>query len=219
MEIFIGISVLLLLVVFVSFFTNIGGDYTKRTDQQLVRLRPLHERNVRAAKAAGPEAYKKALEKASTLTEEMKKRGLLQPDFTFDSDLLDRMSKDSFSRSFEEIKSLARKKDPTALYQIGIIFDAMTEPYTAIQYMSESADLGNVDAQYALGCAYITEGKGVERDAAAALKWFKIATDNGHGDAERAFEVTRKFLSQAQADFALSEAKQWTLNRAHDRAG
>ena len=50
----VGVAVVVL--IFVMFFTNIGSDYSKRTDQQLLDLWPLHENNVRAAKEVGPEA-------------------------------------------------------------------------------------------------------------------------------------------------------------------
>ena len=82
-EVVIGIGVLV--AIFVIFFTNIGGDYSKRTDQQVLDLWSLHENNVRAARSVGPEAHKKAVEKMSTLTNEMKKRGLLKSDYTQES--------------------------------------------------------------------------------------------------------------------------------------
>ena len=64
----------------IALFTNIGADYTKKTDQQLLNTWRFHEANVNAAKRAGPERYKQAVEKMSTLMNEMKRRGLLGDD-------------------------------------------------------------------------------------------------------------------------------------------
>lgn len=108
MSITIVIGVAVLVLIFIIFFTNIGSDYTKNTDQQLLAKLPLHENNVRAAKAVGPEAHKRALEKMSTLTNEMKKRGLLKSDCTQNNEVLDSVSRKLFSRGLDEIKSLAK---------------------------------------------------------------------------------------------------------------
>lgn len=203
----IGIGVLVF--IFIIFFTNIGGDYTKKTDQQLLDLRSLHEKNIRAAEAVGPEAHRKALEKMSALTNEMKKRGLLKSDFTQNNDALDSVSRKLFSRSLDEIKRLAKFKDAQALYQLGMIFHAAKDVNTSIQYISESANLGYVDAQYTLGWAFMTEDSGVERNACNTMKWLKIAASQGHPDAEKALDVVLKSFSKAEADAAFVEAEKW----------
>lgn len=206
-ELVIGIGVLV--AIFVIFFTNIGDDYSKRTDQQLLDLWSLHENNVRAARSVGPEAHKKAVEKMSTLTNEMKKRGMLKSDYTQESEALDAISRKLFSRGLDEIKSLAKANDAAALYQLGIIFRGVKEPSTSIKYMSVSANLGYVDAQYALGWAFMTEGSGVTRDACETMKWFRIAAEQGHVEAQKALDVVLKSFSRAEAEVAFAEAKEW----------
>lgn len=213
MSITIVVGIAVAVLIFIMFFTNIGSDYTKRTDQQLLDLWSLHENNIRAAKAVGPEAYKKAVEKMSTLTNEMKKRGLLKSDFTQENDALDSISRKLFSRGLDEIKSLAKSNDATALYQLGMIFHSVKEANTSIQYISNSANLGYVDAQYALGWAFMTEGSGVIRDAREAMKWFKIAAEQGHVDAQKGLDVILRSASKAEADTAFSEAEKWLAGK------
>lgn len=210
-EIFIGIAILVL--VFIMFFTNIGGDYTKRTDQQLLDLWSLHETNVRSAKEVGPEAHKKALVKMATLTNEMKKRGLLKSDFTQNNEVLDSMSRKLFSRSLDEIKSLAKSNDAKALYQLGAIFYAVKEMDTSIQYTSDSANLGYADAQYALGWAFMTEGSGVTRSVCETMKWFKIAAEQGHVEARKTLDVVLNSSSKDEADTAFAEAEKWLASK------
>lgn len=213
MSITIVVGIAVAVLIFIMFFTNIGGDYTKRTDQQLLDLWPLHENNVRAAKAVGPEAHKKAVEKMSTLTNEMKKRGLLKSDFTQENDALDSISRKLFSHGLDEIKSLAKANDAKALYQLGMIFHSVKEANTSIQYISSSANLGYGDAQYALGWAFMTEGSGVTRDARETLKWFKIAAEQGHIEARKALEVAMSSFSKDDADFAFAEAEKWLAGK------
>ena len=207
----IGVAVVVLILV--MFFTNIGGDYSKRTDQQLLDLWPLHENNVLAAKEAGPEAYDKALKKMATLTNEMKKRGLLKADFTQNNAVLDSAAKKLFSRSLDEIKRLAETNDATALYQLGMIFHSVKELDTSIRYLSASANLGNPDAQYALGWAFMTEGSGVTRDACETMKWFKIAAKLGHVEAKKALETAMKHFPKTEADAAFVAAEKWLASK------
>lgn len=208
--IIVGIAVVVL--IFIMFFTNIGGDYTKRTDQQLLDLWPLHENNVQTAKAIGAEAHKKSLEKMSTLMSEMKKRGLLKPDFTQENEALDLMSRKLFSRGLDEIKSLAKSNDAKALYQLGMIFHAVKEMNTSIQYIFESANLGYTDAQYALGSAFLTEGNGVARSARDAMKWLKIASEHGHADARKALDIVLEAFPN-EANIAFAEAEKWLAEK------
>ena len=207
----IGMAVLVL--IFIMFFTNIGSDYAKRTDQQLLDLWPLHENNVRAAKVVGQEAHKKALDKMATLTNEMKKRGLLKVDFTQENEALDSMSRKLFSRGLDEIKSLAKSNDAKALYQLGMIFHSAKEMDTSIQYISDSANLGYTDAQYALGWAFTTEGNGVTRNACEAMKWLKIAATQGHFEAQKALDVALKSFSKTEADTAFAQADKWLASK------
>ena len=211
----IGVAVVVL--IFVIFFTNIGGDYSKRTDQQLMDLWPLHENNVNAAKEFGQEAHGRALKKMATLTNEMKKRGLLKTEFTQNSAALDSVAKKLFSRGLDEIKSLAKSNDATALYQLGMIFHSVKELDTSIRYVSDSANLGNTDAQYALGWAFMTEGSGVTRDACETMKWFKIAAQLGHVEAQKALEIAMNSFPKTEADAAFVAAEKWLASKKEGR--
>jgi TPR repeat protein len=53
----------------------------------------------------------------------------------------------------------------------------------AIDWYLKSANQGNVEAQYNLGCIYFN-GKYVPEDDAKALKWFRKAAEQGHASAE-----------------------------------
>lgn len=209
------IGIAALIFIFVIFFTNIGADYTKKTDQELLNLWPLHERNIKAAKAAGPNAYRAAIEKSSTLTNELKRRGLLAPDFTFENDVLDSMAKKMFSKNIDNIRKLAKEKDPIALYQLGMIFHSIKENHTSIQYVSEAANLGNPDAQYALGWAFMTDGSGVTPSKASALMWLMIAADHGHDDAQKALGIAQKSSTSQEIATATSEAKKWITHKGN----
>lgn len=213
MNIALVIGMALLVAIFLIFFTNIGGDYSKKTNKQLLELWPLHEANVRAARSAGSTAHKKAVEKMSALTSEMKKRGLLKSDYTQENEVLDSLSRKLFSRSLDEIKNLAKEHDAVALYQLGMIFRGVKELSSSIKCMIDSANLGNVDAQYALGWAFMTEGSGVPRDACETMKWFKIAAAQGHTEARKALDVALKSFPEAEAGAAFAEAEKWLTRK------
>lgn len=213
MSLALVIGIVVVVFIFVIFFTNIGGDYSKRTNQQLLDLWPLHENNVLAAKLVSQEAHSKALQKMATLTNEMKKRGLLKSDFTQNDAALDAVAKKLFSQGLDEIKSLAKSNDARALYQLGMIFHSVKEIDTSIRYMSDSANIGNTDAQYALGWAFITDGSGVTRSASEAIKWFKIAARQGHIEAQRALEVVLKNSPKNEADAASIAAEAWFASK------
>lgn len=214
------VGIIVCVVVALALFTNIGADYTKKTDQQLLSTWRLHEVNVNAARKVGPEKYKQAVEKMSTLTNEMKRRGLLPEDYTIENELLDSYSRTKFSRSLDEIKVLANENDPQALYQLGMLFHSTKELTTAFRYLLKSAELNCPDAQYALGWAFLqgigvmSDGKdAVPLDGGQALKWLKVAADHGHSDAERAIKVATQSIPKAEIDLAFEEARQWTQAR------
>lgn len=209
MNLLIMIALAVIVLIFILLFTNIGADYTKKTDQNLLALWPLHERNIRAARAAGPTAYQKAIEKSSALTNELKRRGLLASDFTFEDSLLDSIAKEKFSKSLDELRKLANANNPTALYQLGMLFHSIKERDTSIQYVSKAANLGDLDAQYALGWAFITEGSGVVPSKVTALKWFMIAADRGHTEAGRTLGVAQKSCTSQETHAARSQADEW----------
>lgn len=156
----------------------------------------------------------------STLTNEMKRRGLLAQDFTIENEQLDLYAKTTFSRGLDEIKLLAKANDPQALYQLGMLFYATKELTTALRYLLSSAEGDCADAQYALGWASLqgigatSDGKQVvPLDGRQALKWLKIAADRGHSEAGRAIQVATQSMSRSEIDLAFEEASRWSNAR------
>jgi TPR repeat protein len=67
-----------------------------------------------------------------------------------------------------------------ALY--GHLLDISEFNEQAALYYRQAAEQGNVDGQFGLGSLYAA-GEGVERDAAAARRWFELAASQGHAGA------------------------------------
>ena len=57
------------------------------------------------------------------------------------------------------------------------------------------AEKGDAEAQYYLGLRYYG-GKGVEEDFKEAMKWFKLAADQGDEQAEKNFEIVKNLEKQ-----------------------
>lgn len=53
-----------------------------------------------------------------------------------------------------------------------------------------AAKEGDTEAKVALGCLYF-EGKGISKDCTEAVRYFKLAADQGHASAEAAFDELR----------------------------
>ena len=51
-----------------------------------------------------------------------------------------------------------------------------------------AAEQGNAEAQYRLGAMY-AQGRGVKKDRAAALKWYRRSAGRGYGKAQEALEI------------------------------
>jgi TPR repeat protein len=98
---------------------------------------------------------------------------------------------------------------------MAMIFHASRETETSIGFMKRSAEAGNPNAQYALGWAYL-QGSGGSASAGKgreAIKWFKIASMNGHGEAGKALDVARQSLRQGEIDMALAADDDWVKAR------
>ena len=50
------------------------------------------------------------------------------------------------------------------------------------------ADQGDAEAQFALGAVYAT-GRGVPQDAREAVRWFRLAAEQGHAAAQASLEL------------------------------
>lgn len=84
------------------------------------------------------------------------------------------------------IKNAAEQKNPEALFNLAcklLKFGNKTEQITAIFYMHQAANLGNVNAQYSLGLMYYTGKGGCIRNQDEAFKWFIKAAQQGDVDA------------------------------------
>ena len=207
----------LVLIIFVAYLFLSKGidDYTKKSDLELIQLLGLHKNNVSAASKTGHARHQVALERMSHLTAEMKKRGLIKQETTIEDPVLQRtlesVAQKQFSRSIKDIQTAAAGNDAQALYQMAMIFHISKETETSLKYMTKSAEAGYVDAQYALGWAYLqgTVKTGTEDKAMGALKWFKIASLQGHTDAGKALDVARKSVAEIDIKRAFEEADRW----------
>jgi uncharacterized protein len=77
---------------------------------------------------------------------------------------------------------------------------------TAIGLWRPLAEVGNADAQYALGIMYIN-GKGVSQDDAEAVMWFRLAAEQGFADAQ--FNLGIAYLSGRGISQDDEEAVNW----------
>ncbi len=64
----------------------------------------------------------------------------------------------------------------------------------AANWFRDLAEKGSAQAQYNLGVCY-ENGDGVEKDASEAMKWYRIASEQGHKDAETALQELQKSQS------------------------
>lgn len=202
-------------LVYIIFFSDVGKDYSKKTDLELIQLIGLHKNNVAAASKLGHKQHVAALQRMSALMNEMKSRGLVKQD-TIPADpalqlVLGQLAQKQFSKSLNEIKDLATNNDPEALYQLAMIFHVAKEADTSLHYMKKSAESGYADAQYALGWTFLQNNgaKDMEDGAFLALKWFLIALEQGHAEAGKAVDVARKAVPETTFNIALHDAKKW----------
>jgi uncharacterized protein len=72
---------------------------------------------------------------------------------------------------------------PQYLYQIGSIVLAAEKTDSAIKYITQAAEQGNVDAQYKLGLIFY-QGVGVEQDYKKSFDWTSKAAKQGNSQAE-----------------------------------
>ena len=86
-----------------------------------------------------------------------------------------------------------RPSNPYARYQLAkiILADPAAEPEqfrTALEWLTEAAEAGQVHAQYELGKIY-RDGRGVEKDALLAAAWLTRAAEQGSDTASYALGV------------------------------
>lgn len=92
-----------------------------------------------------------------------------------------------------------------AAYQLGLL---QTDPKRRVEWHSMAASVGQVDAQYALGEAYLN-GRGTAKEPAWGLSWFERAARAGHAPAQYAMGAA---LATGLAGSAMhEEALVWML--------
>lgn len=64
----------------------------------------------------------------------------------------------------------------------------------AANWFRDQAERGSAQAQYNLGVCY-ENGEGVEKDTFEAMKWYRIASEQGHKDAETALQKLQESQS------------------------
>ena len=64
----------------------------------------------------------------------------------------------------------------------------------AANWFRDLAEKGSAQAQYNLGVCY-ENGEGVEKDTSEAMKWYRIASEQGHKDAETALQKLQESQS------------------------
>ena len=87
----------------------------------------------------------------------------------------------------------------------------------AIEALQTRAEQGDAEAQVSLGCMY-QDGIGVPRDAAEAVRWFRLATDQGHADAQATIETWRVDYNAVRPHSALHGQTPWQFARASTEA-
>ncbi len=93
-------------------------------------------------------------------------------------------AKKDWNKAAEWYSKAAEQGDPASMLRLGLMYyfgeeDFPIDPEMSFKCLLESALHGMVDAQYYVGC-YYKDGFGVEKDEEEALKWVKIASEQGY---------------------------------------
>ncbi len=84
-----------------------------------------------------------------------------------------------------------RANDPAAMRFMGMKLYLEGNYHTAIEYWTNAAELGDVDAHYRLGGSYY-KGEGVEKDEEKAVYHYEKAAIGGHPDARHNLAAVEK---------------------------
>ena len=82
----------------------------------------------------------------------------------------------------------------------------------SILTLKEAAQIGDRDAQYDLGCAYLL-GEGVRRNRVVALKWMILSAWDGDKDADLQVKLLGDELGENQRKRALTMAVGWKFEK------
>ena len=105
---------------------------------------------------------------------------------------------------------LAEKGDPQAQFRVGVSYlensENLQDLRKALSYLRKSAIQSNALAQYTLGVMH-ERGKGVDPDVVISLKWYYIAAEAGHKQAQLFIKEDRPNVTSKQAAAAQNLAK------------
>ncbi|MDO4322163.1 MAG: tetratricopeptide repeat protein [Lachnospiraceae bacterium] len=108
-------------------------------------------------------------------------------------ELYKKMQEKSFKELFrrlteEEAFAKAEKRDPKAQRSVGDAFyyGCIVEQNKAraFQWYQRAAEQGDGEAQWILGIHYLWGSPGLKRDLQTAIKWLRLAAENGIEDAQ-----------------------------------
>ena len=92
-----------------------------------------------------------------------------------------------FAAAIAEWRPLANGGDPTAQFNLGVLYEygqgVPLDPAEAARWYRLGAEQGNAFAQKALGVLY-NAGKGVEKDDAEAVRWYRSAAEQDFPEAQ-----------------------------------
>jgi hypothetical protein len=96
--------------------------------------------------------------------------------------------RDDYATAYREWKPLAKKGDPAAQYNLGLLYHfglgVRRDEAEAAKWYGLAAEQGDADAQHAIGDFYI-EGLWGKPEYAEAAEWFRLAAEQGHAEAQR----------------------------------
>ena len=83
---------------------------------------------------------------------------------------------------------------------------AVAAQSTEIEQLRLAAEQGDASAQFNLGFMYAT-GEGVPKDDAKAVKWFRLAAEQGHAQAREIRDTVERELTRAEVTRATELAR------------
>lgn len=91
-------------------------------------------------------------------------------------------------------KKAALFHHPDALYSLGRVC-YLSEPYKALEYLEEAAEMGHRNAQSMLAHMY-AQGYGCAQNPTRAAEWYKAAADQGDEESKRKYKELDKELKK-----------------------
>ena len=96
----------------------------------------------------------------------------------------------------------------SADYQEGLDAYDAGDYATAMKEWRPLAEQGNANAQYNLGVMY-ANGNGVPQDDVEAVKWYRLAADQGDADARGNKEIVEKKMTKQQIAEGQRLSREW----------